>query len=59
MKALVVGATGKHANLVVPELKQRGATICALVWDIWAVTLDRSCMHQLLISSQLEAYYAC
>ncbi|MDZ8258447.1 NmrA family NAD(P)-binding protein [Nostoc sp. ChiQUE01b] len=33
MKALVVGATGKYANLVVPELKQRGATIRALVRD--------------------------
>jgi uncharacterized protein YbjT (DUF2867 family) len=31
MKALVVGATGKYASLVVPELKQRGATVRALV----------------------------
>jgi uncharacterized protein YbjT (DUF2867 family) len=33
MKALVVGATGKYANHVVPELKQRGTTIRALVRD--------------------------
>ncbi|MCC5636615.1 NmrA family NAD(P)-binding protein [Nostoc sp. CHAB 5844] len=33
MKVLMVGATGKYANLVVPELKQRGATIRALVRD--------------------------
>ena len=33
MKVLVVGATGKYASLVVPELKQRGATIRALVRD--------------------------
>jgi uncharacterized protein YbjT (DUF2867 family) len=31
MKVLMVGATGQYANLVVPELKQRGATIRALV----------------------------
>ena len=31
MKALVIGATGKYAGLVVPELKQRGATVRALV----------------------------
>jgi uncharacterized protein YbjT (DUF2867 family) len=31
MKVLMVGATGKYANHVVPELKQRGATIRALV----------------------------
>ena len=29
MKVLVVGATGKYASLVVPKLKQRGATIRA------------------------------
>ncbi len=33
MKVLVVGATGKYASLVVPKLKQRGATIRALVRD--------------------------
>ena len=33
MKALVVGATGKCANHVVSELKQRGTTIRALVRD--------------------------
>lgn len=33
MKVLMVGATGKYANHVVPELKQRGATIRALVRD--------------------------
>jgi uncharacterized protein YbjT (DUF2867 family) len=26
MKVLMIGATGKYAGLVVPELKQRGAT---------------------------------
>jgi uncharacterized protein YbjT (DUF2867 family) len=31
MKVLMVGATGKYANHVIPELKQRGATIRALV----------------------------
>lgn len=31
MKVLMVGATGKYANLVVPELKQRSVTIRALV----------------------------
>ena len=33
MKVLMVGATGKYVSLVVPELKQRGVTIRALVWD--------------------------
>jgi uncharacterized protein YbjT (DUF2867 family) len=31
MKVLMVGATGKYASHVIPELKQRGATIRALV----------------------------
>lgn len=31
MKVLMVGATGKYASLIIPELKQRGVTICALV----------------------------
>ena len=33
MRVLVVGATGKFAGLVVPELKKRGATVRALVRD--------------------------
>lgn len=33
MKVLMVGATGKYASLVVPELKQRDVTIRALVRD--------------------------
>jgi uncharacterized protein YbjT (DUF2867 family) len=33
MKALVVGATGKYAHFVVPELKQRSATVRALIRD--------------------------
>ncbi|MEH2181286.1 NmrA family NAD(P)-binding protein [Nostoc sp.] len=33
MKVLMVGATGKYANYVVPELKQRGTVIRALVRD--------------------------
>ena len=33
MKALVVGATGEYAGLVVPELKRCGATVRALVRD--------------------------
>jgi uncharacterized protein YbjT (DUF2867 family) len=33
MKILMVGATGKYASHVVPELKQRGVTIRALVRD--------------------------
>ncbi len=33
MKVLMVGATGKYASLVVPELKQRGVTVRALVRD--------------------------
>ena len=33
MKVLMVGATGKFASLVVPELLQRGATVRALVRD--------------------------
>ncbi len=33
MKVLAVGATGKFAGLVVPELKKRGATVRALVRD--------------------------
>ena len=33
MKVLMVGATGKYASLVLPELKQRGATVRALVRD--------------------------
>jgi uncharacterized protein YbjT (DUF2867 family) len=31
MKILAVGATGKYAGLVVPELKKRGATVRALI----------------------------
>lgn len=31
MRVLMVGATGRHARLVLPELKQRGATVRALV----------------------------
>lgn len=31
MKVLMVGATGKYASFVVPELKQRGVTVRALV----------------------------
>jgi uncharacterized protein YbjT (DUF2867 family) len=31
MKVLMVGATGKYAGLVLPELKKRGATVRALV----------------------------
>ncbi len=31
MKVLMVGATGKYASLVVPELKQRGVTVRSLV----------------------------
>jgi uncharacterized protein YbjT (DUF2867 family) len=33
MKVLMVGATGKYANHVLPELKQRGAVVRALVRD--------------------------
>ena len=33
MKVLMIGATGLHAGLVVPELLQRGATVRALVRD--------------------------
>lgn len=33
MHVLVVGATGHNAGLVVPELKQRGATVRALIRD--------------------------
>ncbi len=33
MRVLMVGATGKYAGLVVPELKKRGATVRALVRD--------------------------
>jgi uncharacterized protein YbjT (DUF2867 family) len=33
MKILTVGATGKFAGLVVPELKKRGVTVRALVRD--------------------------
>jgi uncharacterized protein YbjT (DUF2867 family) len=33
MKVLMVGATGKYASHVMPELKQRGVTIRALVRD--------------------------
>jgi uncharacterized protein YbjT (DUF2867 family) len=33
MKVLMIGATGEYAGLVVPELKQRGAMIRALVRD--------------------------
>lgn len=31
MRVLTVGVTGRHAHLVVPELKRRGATVRALV----------------------------
>jgi uncharacterized protein YbjT (DUF2867 family) len=33
MKVLMVGATGKYASHIIPELKQRGVTIRALVRD--------------------------
>jgi uncharacterized protein YbjT (DUF2867 family) len=33
MKVLMVGATGKYANLVLPELKKRGVVVRALVRD--------------------------
>lgn len=33
MKVLMVGATGAYASHVVPELKQRGVAIRALVRD--------------------------
>jgi uncharacterized protein YbjT (DUF2867 family) len=33
MKVLVIGATGKFAGLVVPELKKKGVTVRALVQD--------------------------
>jgi nucleoside-diphosphate-sugar epimerase len=33
MKVLMVGATGKYAGHVVPELKQRNAAVRALVRD--------------------------
>jgi uncharacterized protein YbjT (DUF2867 family) len=33
MKVLMIGATGKYATHVIPELKQRGVTIRALVRD--------------------------
>ena len=33
MKVLVVGATGKYAGRVVPELKKRGANVRALIRD--------------------------
>jgi uncharacterized protein YbjT (DUF2867 family) len=33
MKVFMVGATGTYASDVVPELKQRGVTIRALVRD--------------------------
>ncbi|MEH1835675.1 MAG: NmrA family NAD(P)-binding protein [Nostoc sp.] len=33
MKVLMVGATGKYASLVMPELKQRGVTVRTLVQD--------------------------
>ena len=33
MKVLTIGATGKYAGLVVPELKKRGVTVRALVRD--------------------------
>jgi uncharacterized protein YbjT (DUF2867 family) len=33
MKVLMVGATGKYVSHVIPELKQRGVTIRALVRD--------------------------
>jgi NmrA-like family len=33
MKVLMIGATGKFAGLVVPELKKKGVTVRALVQD--------------------------
>ncbi len=33
MRVLVVGATGRYAGLVVPELKKRGVTVRALIRD--------------------------
>jgi hypothetical protein len=33
MKVLVIGATGKFAGLVVPELKKKGVVVRALVQD--------------------------
>jgi uncharacterized protein YbjT (DUF2867 family) len=34
MKVLMIGATGKFAGLVVPELKKRNVTVRALVQDV-------------------------
>jgi putative NADH-flavin reductase len=31
MKVLMVGASGKDAGMVLPELKKRGATVRALI----------------------------
>ena len=33
MKVLMIGATGKYAGLVLPELKKRDVTVVALVRD--------------------------
>ena len=43
MKALVVGATGEYAGLVVPELKRRGATVRALIRE--AAKADAAKQH--------------
>ncbi|MDX6462288.1 MAG: hypothetical protein QOE55_5985 [Acidobacteriaceae bacterium] len=41
MKVLMVGATGEYAGLVLPELKERGVTVRALVHNKHGETVAR------------------
>jgi uncharacterized protein YbjT (DUF2867 family) len=34
MKVLMIGATGRFAGLVVPELKKKGVVIRAMAWAV-------------------------
>src|ERR1700761_545736 len=61
MKILMVGATGKYAGLVLPELKKRGATVRALVRNEEAARLatelgaDETALGDLEDSASLNA----
>jgi uncharacterized protein YbjT (DUF2867 family) len=41
MKVLMIGATGEYAGLVLPELKERGVTVRALLHNKHGETVTR------------------
>ncbi len=64
MKALMIGATGEFAGLIVPELKKKGATIYALARDedkgreaIKPVKILYKSFYILLLSPKISKLY--